>query len=79
MLLPTIYKEVSRIDRAKPVNLRLVIDERNPHPFTVHGRLLGFARRNGVQLRYAYNYYDKRSHRVVLSVGDRRGNHHGIS
>lgn len=48
--LPSLYREVYRLDRIKPVNLRFCIDTRNLHPYVEQGRLQEFARRNGKRL-----------------------------
>ena len=51
-LLPSLYREVYKIDRVKPTNLRFKVDLKTVHPFADQGRLQQFAQRNGKRLVY---------------------------
>lgn len=55
-ILQQLYRDIARIDRVKPVNLRIVVNTGGKlHPFVEHGRLQAFARRNGRRLQYVNN------------------------
>lgn len=71
-ILSTLFRDVHSIDRTKPVNLRITVDTRKPHPFAEHGRLAAFASRNGRVLVYV----SQKSPKLTFKLKRR---HHAIS